>query len=611
LQFSLFFTQAYQPPFSHLLCSTDRQLLARAAFSLGILAVATSVANPQAAWAAKAKQSAVVVEDLHVGQKVANYIRTFGIPDPYILAIISALPVIELRGAVPVGIWMGLPLNVVLPACILGNMAPIIPILLLLRNEKLKSLMAPVLKRAEKKSKSIGVGSVGKQWASLAAFVGIPLPGTGAWTGAMGAFLLGMPLSVALSSIFTGVVAAGVIMTAITKAGAKGGIGALAVLAIVTGKQFLAADDGEKEQDFLEAEPYWDQSTVPVNVWKNKAPFTGKVVSTKRIVGPKATGETCHIIIDHEGKFPYWEGQSWGVIPPGTREKDGKPHSVRLYSIASSRYGDDMTGNTGSLCVRRATYWDPELKADDPAKKGICSNFLCDTQPGAEVKLTGPAGKVMLMPEQDPKTDYIMVATGTGIAPYRGFVRRLFVENTPAAKAYKGEAWMFLGVANSDALLYDDEFQEAKAKYPDNFRLDYALSREQENKKGGKMYIQDKVEEYSDEVFQKLDNGAHIYFCGLKGMMPGIQDMLRTVCESKGLDFDVWLKGLKSKKQWHVEVSLNSIIEATMNAHRFWPTYLNSSFFVVHINRYIERSKGRLNKLTPKINVCIFVLPNF
>eukprot|EP00566_Odontella_aurita_P000873 CAMPEP_0113569660 /NCGR_PEP_ID=MMETSP0015_2-20120614/24537_1 /TAXON_ID=2838 /ORGANISM="Odontella" /LENGTH=93 /DNA_ID=CAMNT_0000472355 /DNA_START=152 /DNA_END=429 /DNA_ORIENTATION=+ /assembly_acc=CAM_ASM_000160 len=62
------------------------------------------------------------------------------------------------------------------------------------------------------------------------------------------------------------------------------------------------------KQDFLEAEPYFDQSTVPVNVYKNKAPFTGKVVSTKRIVGPKATGETCHIIIDHDGDFPYWEG---------------------------------------------------------------------------------------------------------------------------------------------------------------------------------------------------------------------------------------------------------------------------------------------------------------
>merc|ERR1711878_118696 len=132
-------------------------------------------------------------------------------------------------------------------------------------------------------------------------------------------------------------------------------------------------------------------------------------------------------------------------------------------------------------------------------------------------------------------TDLIMVATGTGIAPYRGFIRRLFAEDTPAAKAYKGEAWLFLGVANSDALLYDDEFQE-------------------ENKKGGKMYIQDKVEEYADEIFTKLDNGAHIYFCGLKGMMPGIQEMLKGVAAEKGLDYDEWLKGLKKAKQWHVEV---------------------------------------------------------
>jgi len=328
--------------------------------------------------------------------------------------------------------------------------------------------------------------------------------------------------------------------------------GAGVVAAGIAAKTLLGGSTSK--QDFLEAEPYYDQSTVPVNVYKNKAPFTGKVVSTKRIVGPKATGETCHIIIDHNGDFPYWEGQSWGVIPPGNREKDGKPHSVRLYSIASSRYGDDMTGKTGSLCVRRATYWCPELKADDPAKKGICSNFLCDTKPGDEVKMTGPAGKVMLMPEEDPTTDYIMVATGTGIAPYRGFVRRLFVENTPAANAYKGQAWLFLGVANSDALLYDDEWQSVKENYPDNFRLDYALSREQTNKDGGKMYIQDKVEEYSDEIFEKLSNGAHIYFCGLKGMMPGIQDMLKGVAESKGLDYDQWLKGLKKSKQWHVEV---------------------------------------------------------
>merc|ERR1712178_378685 len=150
--------------------------------------------------------------------------------------------------------------------------------------------------------------------------------------------------------------------------------------------------------------------------------------------------------------------------------------------------------------------------------------------------------------------DLIMVATGTGIAPYRSFIRRLFTEKTPYGEAYKGVAWLFLGVANTDAVLYDDEWQQVLKEYPDNFRLDYALSREQENKKGGKMYIQDKVEEYSDEIFEKLSNGAHIYFCGLKGMMPGIQDMLKGVAEKKGIDYDDWLKGLKKTKQWHVEV---------------------------------------------------------
>ena len=89
---------------------------------------------------------------------------------------------------------------------------------------------------------------------------------------------------------------------------------------------------------------------------------------------------------------------------------------------------------------------------------------------------------------------------------------------------------------------------------PDKMRMDYALSREQSNARGGKMYIQDKVEEYADEVFDLLDNGAHIFFCGLKGMMPGIQDMLKDVCGKKGLNFEEYLEGLKKKGQWHVEV---------------------------------------------------------
>merc|ERR1711924_327960 len=95
------------------------------------------------------------------------------------------------------------------------------------------------------------------------------------------------------------------------------------------------------------------------------------------------------------------------------------------------------------------------------------------------------------------------------------------------------KALLFLGVANSDALLYDEEWQAVLAKHPDNFKLDYALSREQSNSKGGKMYIQDKVEEYADDIFKRLENGAVMYFCGLKGMMPGIQDMLWCLCQEE------------------------------------------------------------------------------
>jgi len=303
-----------------------------------------------------------------------------------------------------------------------------------------------------------------------------------------------------------------------------------------------------------EASPYWDQSGIPINVAKQKDPFIGKIVSVQRIVGATAPGEICNVVLDHGGKLPYWEGQSYGVLPEGIDPKKNKPYGVRLYSIASTRYGDDKKGKTTTFCVRRAVFVDPETKKEDPSKKGVCSNMLCDSKPGDPIKLTGPSGKVLLMPEDKQDTTYIMVATGTGIAPFRGFMRRLFGEGNPRNKDYKGLAWLFLGVAGAESLLYDEEFQIYKSQYPNNVRLDYALSREDKNKAGGKMYIQDKMAESADQVFNALDSGAHIYFCGLKGMMPGIQDMLEGVCKAKGINYDEWLKGLRENNQWHVEV---------------------------------------------------------
>jgi len=304
----------------------------------------------------------------------------------------------------------------------------------------------------------------------------------------------------------------------------------------------------------LEFEPYFDISTMPLNTFKNKAPHTGTIVSAKRIVGDKAPGEVCHVHIKSGAVFKYIEGQSLGVIPPGNCPKSGKPNTVRLYSIASTRYGDDLDGESVSLCVRRAVYWDKDLGREDPAKKGVCSNYLCDAKPGQLVTLTGPTGKVMLMPEATPEADLIMVATGTGIAPYRGFLRRLFIEQTPAAAAFRGLAWLVLGVPTSDGLLYDEDWQAIAKRHPKHFRVTYAISREQETADGRKMYVQDRLAESAQELFERLDKGAHIYFCGLKGMMPGIVETLEKVAASKGVDWDEKLEHLKKNGQWHVEV---------------------------------------------------------
>lgn len=167
--------------------------------------------------------------------------------------------------------------------------------------------------------------------------------------------------------------------------------------------------------------------------------------------------------------------------------------------------------------------------------------------------LAGPSGKIMLLPEDDPNATHIMIATGTGVAPYRGYLRRMFMEDVPSFR-FGGLAWLFLGVANTDSLLYDNEFTKYLKDYPDQFRYDKALSREQKNRNGGKMYVQDKIEEYSDEIFKLLDGGAHIYFCGLKGMMPGIQETLKRVADQRGENWEEKLAQLKKNKQWHVEV---------------------------------------------------------
>ena len=293
--------------------------------------------------------------------------------------------------------------------------------------------------------------------------------------------------------------------------------------------------------------------SVPVNLYKPKTPFVGTVLDNYSLLQEGAIGRVQHITFDLSGGDPhleYVEGQSIGIIPEGTDAK-GKPHKLRLYSIASTRHGDDMEGKTVSLCVRQLEY---QNEAGEEIK-GVCSTYLCDINPGDKVKITGPVGKEMLLPE-DEEANVIMFATGTGIAPMRTYLRRMFEasERDKNGWKFRGKAWLFMGAPKTPNLLYDDDFEKYQEEFPDNFRYTKAISREQKNSKGGRMYIQDRVLEHADEIFSMIeDPKTHVYMCGLRGMEPGIDEAMTAAASSKGLDWAELRPQLKKADRWHVE----------------------------------------------------------
>ena len=292
---------------------------------------------------------------------------------------------------------------------------------------------------------------------------------------------------------------------------------------------------------------------VPVNTYKPKTPFMGTVTENYSLLQDGAIGRVQHITFDLSGGDPqlkYIEGQSIGIIPEG-EDANGKPHKLRLYSIASTRHGDNLEGNTVSLCVRQLEY---KNEAGEQIY-GVCSTYLCDIEPGTKVKITGPVGKEMLLPD-DEEANVIMLATGTGIAPMRTYLRRMFEPREQETNGWKfrGKAWLFMGAPKTANLLYDEDFLHYEKEYPDNFRYTKAISREQQNAKGGRMYIQDRVLEHAEEIFAMIeDPKTHVYMCGLRGMEPGIDEAMTAAAAAKGLDWAELRPQLKKADRWHVE----------------------------------------------------------
>ena len=131
--------------------------------------------------------------------------------------LISAVPVIELRGGIPYGIAKGLDPWMVFAASVIGNMLPVPFILLFIRkilcwmkkHPRLGKIAYRLEQRAARKSETVRKSEV----VGLCILVAIPLPGTGAWTGALVAALMEMRLKRAIPAIFAGVLIAGLLVT--------------------------------------------------------------------------------------------------------------------------------------------------------------------------------------------------------------------------------------------------------------------------------------------------------------------------------------------------------------------------------------------------------------
>ena len=148
--------------------------------------------------------------------------------------LISMVPIIELRGAIPVAVGMGLPLLPSYIICIIGNMLPVPFIYFFARKVLVWGSDKPVigkfftfcLEKGEKGGKKLQAKAGRGLFVALLLFVGIPLPGTGAWTGTLAASLLDMDFKSSVIAVMCGVLLAGVIMALIS----NGVLGALSFM---------------------------------------------------------------------------------------------------------------------------------------------------------------------------------------------------------------------------------------------------------------------------------------------------------------------------------------------------------------------------------------------
>lgn len=284
---------------------------------------------------------------------------------------------------------------------------------------------------------------------------------------------------------------------------------------------------------------------VPINLVKPKEPVVVPILESKIATAASSPNFIRHITFDVSGtplENNIRSGQSIGILAPGLDDK-GKPHSLRLYSVASPTGGEDGQGKIYATTVKRVIdeNWDTQ-----ELFTGVASNYFCSLKPGDSVKMTGPSGKRYLLPENPENFNYVFFATGTGIAPFRGMIMDLVKAGS------KNEMVLVFGCPYRTDLLYAEYFNTLDSDLP-NFHYLKMISREEPRSDGSKPYVQSALT-YNEDLLGPIlrKDNTLIYICGLKGMEDGI---LKTL-HKQGLSGYVTEteKGLKHTDRMFVEV---------------------------------------------------------
>jgi benzoyl-CoA 2,3-dioxygenase component A len=203
---------------------------------------------------------------------------------------------------------------------------------------------------------------------------------------------------------------------------------------------------------------------------------------------------------------------------------------MRLYSIASPRDGERPNTNNLSLTVKRTP-------------NGIASNWLCDRKLGDKIEVIGPFGATFLMPD-DQDADILMICTGTGAAPFRGFTER----RRRTAPNARGRLHLYFGARTPEELPYFGPLQKLPQTLL-NQQLVYSRV-----PGGEKEYVQDRMRKNAGEIAKLLKSPTlHIYMCGLKGLETGVESALTDIAAGNNMNWPQLRDSLKNTGRFHVE----------------------------------------------------------